>query len=291
MATYRLLINPISGTKSKLKTGLERRLEEILSAKGHQLETRRTYYHAHASELAQEAVEDGVDVLIVAGGDGTINEVLSSIYQSNTALSIIPLGSGNGIARSLGLPLNIEKAIQVCAQGKSRPIDVGSFAGNLFLGVAGIGFDAHIAKCFRDESKRGLWKYAWLILRECMRYNSPQIKVVSGDEVISEKAFVATAANANQYGNNAYVDKAASMEDGILNFVYLKRFPFWLFPLMLVRGMLGKIIQSRYADQILADHFDIETDSTIGHVDGEPIEISSPVSITLSPGAIKIVLP
>jgi len=291
MATFRLLINPISGTKSKLKAGLESRLVEALSQKGHVLETRRTYYQAHATELAQEAVDDGVDVLIIAGGDGTINEVLAPLHHSKTALSIIPLGSGNGIARSLGIPLQVEKAIQVCAQNHSVAIDLGKFGDRLFLGVAGIGFDAHIAKCFREESKRGLWKYAWLIIRECMKYSSPQMKLRSGDILIEEKVFISTAANANQYGNNAYIDKSASMRDGLLNMVYLKSFPSLLFPFILFKGMTGRIVESRFADRILADNFEIETESKIGHVDGEPIEISSPIKISLNPEAIKILLP
>lgn len=288
MASYCLLINPISGTRKKAKRKIIPLLEELLVSEGHELDIRETAKAGDARRIAQNAVQRDVDVLIVAGGDGTINEVIPMLYKSKTSLAIIPMGSGNGIARCLNIPLNIEKAARLAISSKPRSVDIGRFGEHFFMGVAGMGFDAHIARSFREESRRGLMKYAWLVCRECLRFKPFKVTLQVNGKLIEEKAFILTAANANQYGNNAYVDKAARMDDGLMNLVVLRSLPLYLLPLMIMRGFLGTVPKSKYAERYMCNSFSVESEQELAHVDGEPIKAQLKNEVRLDPASLLV---
>lgn len=291
MATYRLLINPISGTKKAAKKKAASDLERLIRSAGHKFDQRYTYYKGHGLELAEEAEEDGVDVLILAGGDGTINEVIPALLESNLALAILPLGSGNGIARSLGIPIALNQAVSCVLNGKEEKVDVGKINDHYFLGITGIGFDAHIARKFQSQAKRGLLKYAWLILKDCISYRAKSIEVRKEGELFYAESFMLSVGNANQFGNNVYLDKSASMKDGKLSLVMIRKTSVFRLVLLLIRSFLGRLPQSKFVLFTEGSDFELITEEKIAHTDGEPIEINSPVKISLKRNGISIILP
>jgi len=142
----RFIINPFSGIGQKKI--VPKMLEKGLDAHRFEWDIVLTERAKHAIDISKEAVDLGYDAVIAVGGDGSINEVARNLIHTDTALGIIPGGSGNGVARSLNIPLNVQKAIGVINDFKTLKIDTGQLNDHPFVGVAGIGFDALISHEF-----------------------------------------------------------------------------------------------------------------------------------------------
>lgn len=181
-----------------------------------------TEYAGHAAEIAHRAAEEGVDVVVAVGGDGTVNEVARGIVQTHTALAIIPCGSGNGLARHLMLPLDVKQAIEVINEMEVHCLDYGVIDNHPFLCTCGVGFDAFIAERFANAGKRGMVTYLEKIFKDGLTYE-PETYEYSIDEgdVVEKKAWLISCANASQYGNDAYIAPNASMKDGLLDIVVM----------------------------------------------------------------------
>lgn len=151
------IINPISGTsrKGKIIKAIERRID----AQRFSVEFRYTEYAGHAVEIARQAAEDGVDIVVAVGGDGTVNEVARSLVHTNTALAIVPSGSGNGLARHLLIPMDIEKALDIINANVVTELDYGLINDKPFFCTCGVGFDAFISLKFAEAGSRGLKTY------------------------------------------------------------------------------------------------------------------------------------
>lgn len=208
---------------------------------------------------------------IAVGGDGTVNRVAKSIIGTNIALGIVPAGSGNGLARTLGLSMKVEEVIKQIAAGKKTMIDHGTVNNIPFFCTSGIGFDAHIGNLFATSKKRGLQSYVKITLREIMKYRSKDYIIKINGEELKRKAYLITVANAGQYGNDFYIAPQAKINDGKFHVVVLKPFNFFSVFGVLIKVLKRKANESRNIETYVSDKVTINRqwkDSI--HFDGEP---------------------
>jgi diacylglycerol kinase (ATP) len=225
----------------------------------------------HFEEITHLLKTQGYTDAIAVGGDGTVNHVAKTILDSGITLGIVPIGSGNGLARSLGLSMKLEEVIKQIARGKTALIDNGSVNGIPFFCTSGIGFDAHIGNLFATSVKRGLQSYIKITISELFKYRAKNYVLEFNGQTIKRKAFLITVANAGQYGNDFYIAPQASMQDGKFHVVILKPFN-----ILQVIGLMTKILSkkahlSSRIETYVTDRIKItrETKDTI-HFDGEP---------------------
>ncbi|MHA8094110.1 diacylglycerol/lipid kinase family protein [Aquirufa lenticrescens] len=205
------ILNPNAGTNSLQKRErIVKSLNGIPNSKVWQTERVK-----HASELTEIAISEGATKVIAIGGDGTINEVASALLYSNIPLGIIPMGSGNGLARHLQIPLQFDKALHKALNGTIISIDAGKWNERPFFCTAGIGFDAQVAAHFANRGKRGFLNYLYSTLVSLNQYQAIAIKDKG-------KVFSFTVANANQFGNNAYISPESDLQDGLLETILIK---------------------------------------------------------------------
>lgn len=236
--------------------------------------------------------EGGFDCAVAVGGDGTVSQVASALSGSEIALGIIPFGSGNGLARHLGIPLDSAAAMKLLETGKVELIDKGVVNGHDFFCTSGTGFDARIGKLFAESSKRGFWTYTRLTLREYAKYSHETYEIVLDGKTIQRDAFLITTANAGQYGNDAWIAPQALVNDGLLNVVILQPFHWWNLP-GITRKMFGrKLDQSRFVETHAAKDILIKrTTKGPAHFDGEPGEFEAILDIKAVPACLKVIVP
>ena len=172
------LINPISGTQRK--KGIALLAETLTNRDLYEVELSYTEYAGHATELTKAAVDRGIDVVVAVGGDGTVNEVGRALVHTDTALAIIPCGSGNGLARHLRIPLSPRKAIDIINQGFVQALDYGTINDCPFFCTCGVGFDAFISQKFASAGKRGLLTYVENTLKSGLQYK-PQTYIIEDE--------------------------------------------------------------------------------------------------------------
>lgn len=284
------LINPISGTLNK--DSLPKAIDKIIDSKKFEIEIKYTEHANHAYELSKEAAANGYYGVLAIGGDGTVNEVASALCDTETALGIIPLGSGNGLARHLRIPLNIDKAISIINENHIENFDYCTANDRKFFCTCGLGFDAQVSSTFAKRGKRGPVGYFQSAISEYIKYRSQTYKITSSNGIITEKAFIIACGNASQYGNNAYITPNADMQDGEIDVtVMLPITPF-------DTAMLGLLLFSKHIDQDVniisfrtAD-LSIERESEgIMHLDGEPVNMPKTIEIKCHKGGLKIFVP
>lgn len=252
----------------------------------------KTEYHRHAVELTQEAVNEGCEAVVIAGGDGSVNEVGATLARTNVALGIIPAGSGNGLARSLSIPMDPKKAVQNINSFLFRTIDTGLANGKPFMNMAGVGFDAAVCDVFHKQKKRGLFKYAILGLRTLMSYEMQTYSVVADGREFKRKAYQIALANSSQYGNDALVAPKAKVDDGVLNAVILNPMSVPQMLFNLYRLFRGTLDQSPYIKTFKFKEMTlIQERNDVAHLDGDPFELGKVIKIEINPMSLKVVVP
>ena len=216
------IINPISGTENKDE--IPRLISEHLDQQRFDYEVLFTEYAGHAAEIAQQSAAEGADIVVAVGGDGTINEVARSLVHTETALGIIPCGSGNGLARHLCIPIDTTKAIELINQCQIEAFDYGVINDLPFFCTCGMGFDAFISLKFAEAGKRGPITYVENVLKEGLKYQPETYEIVDENDTVYYKAFLIACANASQYGNNAYIAPGATMRDGMMDVIIMEPF-------------------------------------------------------------------
>ncbi|MCW3075540.1 MAG: hypothetical protein JWO32_149 [Bacteroidetes bacterium] len=256
------------------------------------------YYHiaiwenkSHFNEITLALREQGYTDAVAVGGDGTVNQVAKSILGTGITLGIVPTGSGNGLARSLGLSMDIEKVIHQIAVGKTALIDNGMVNGIPFFCTSGVGFDAHIGHLFASSEKRGLKSYIQIILREIFKYRAKNYVLKFDGQEIKRKAFLITVANAGQYGNDFYIAPQANMQDGIFHVSVLRPFHFFHAPGLLIKLLRRKAHTSKLIETHIASRISIirEEKDTV-HFDGEPSLAEREVVYECRPGSLKVII-
>lgn len=280
------VVNPISGTGGKLP--LEDIIEKQLNLDAFEYSVHFTTGKGDATHQAKKAADNGHKIVVAVGGDGTINEVAQGLLDSETILAVIPRGSGNGFANYFNIPKNPGKAIQLLNTGTIHTIDTGNLNGNLFLSVAGLGFDARVSSEFDNFGSRGLLSYIWIAFKEYFKFKPTTYSIDIDGQIIERKAFLVTAANSSQFGNDAYIAPGASMEDGLLDLVIVKPLSVWRaieFTYRLFTRTLNTFTKSEIhkARQIRIVHSD-----ATAQVDGEPLIIDKELHIQVQPQTLKV---
>jgi len=283
------IVNPISGVgRQKV---IEKLIDEELDRTLFDYEIAYTKAAKHATELARNAAERNFDIIVAVGGDGSVNETAKGIVNTNSAMAIIPTGSGNGLARHLCIPLDLKKAMHVINKGNSKSIDSIQLNNETFVNVAGIGFDAHIGWEFAKFGKRGFSSYLKVISREFPRYKAQDFELMIDGKKIIKNAYLISFANGSQWGNNAYIAPTADITDGLIDIAILRDFNFFgAFPIAF--GLFRKTLhRSAYLEILQAKEVSVKQKSSIAHIDGEPIEAGTELKIKVNPLSLKVIVP
>jgi len=242
-------------------------------------------------DITNQLKTEGYTDAVAVGGDGTVNHVAKTILGTNIALGIVPIGSGNGLARSLGLSMKTEEVIRQIVKGKTTRIDNGIVNGIPFFCTSGIGFDAHIGNLFASLVKRGLQGYIKITLRELFKYRAQNYTLEFNGQTIQRKAFLITVANAGQYGNDFYIAPQADMEDGLFHVAILKPFNF-----VSVFGLMAKILRkkahlSNRIETFVTNKIKITRNQkdTI-HFDGDPAITEKEVYFENKPQSLNVIV-
>lgn len=290
MADYLFILNPNSGTSlGHSMDTVSRSIDAFARKMQHTAHILFTESRGHATELVKENVDKKKWAAIVAvGGDGTVNEIARPLIGRSTPLGILPLGSGNGLARHLGLPLTLEAALKRLFQGSSITIDNGVINDIPFFCTAGIGFDAYVGQLFSEQSSRGFATYANVSLKAYWHYK-PQVLVVNG---VATDAFSLTFANAGQFGNNAWVAPHASLQDGVLDVCTIKPFPKWFGTLLAYQLFTKQLKSSKYITYRDTTETWIETQvPPIIHYDGEPLQLNTNlIQVKINPQSLNVMV-
>ncbi|SMO54854.1 lipid kinase, YegS/Rv2252/BmrU family [Solitalea koreensis] len=283
------VINPISGGRSKHR--VESSIIEKLDHSIYEYEMAYSNAVDHARKLSKSAAYLGFDVVVAVGGDGTVNEVARGLLSINShaALGVIPFGSGNGLARHLGIPMDIEKAIEVLNKHDLISIDTAVMNEEPFFNVAGTGFDAHISFLFANDKKRGLWGYAKAVLNEFANYKPQKYAISIDGKLLERNAFMLSIANSSQFGNNAHIAPHASLVDGVLDIAIVKPFPLYQFPVLAFRLLARNVDKSDYVEIIKGSEIKIKRlEAGPIHLDGEPREMGAELEIKVRPGTLNV---
>ncbi len=286
-----LIVNPISGTVSKLRMIplIARRLE----AAGIDLEIKPTEGPGHATELAAGAARCGrFDGVLACGGDGTVNEAARGLVGTGTPLGIIPAGSGNGLARHLGIPVDVDRSLKVIAERNIIKADYGLANTTPFFCTCGVGFDAAVSERFARQKRRGIMMYLKSTIDEYLKFNPEEYIIEAGGQVLTERAFLVVCCNASQYGNNAFIAPDASVTDGLLDLAIVHAgnpLTHARVGLDLLTGFIGK---NALADIIRVKSASIHRKRPgAAHIDGDPHTMPKDIDINCVPGALKIFAP
>jgi diacylglycerol kinase (ATP) len=284
-----IIINPVSGGTDKKQV-----LEEIRKNFPSDIEYDIIVWERpdQKEEIIQKIRERNYDIVVAAGGDGTINQVAQAIKDTDSVLGIIPLGSGNGLARHLNIPMDIKKAIALIGNGREIRIDACIVNNMPFFCTSGIGFDALIGKLFAESKTRGFLTYVRLTFSNFIKYQPQNYTLLIDGIEINSKAFLITFANASQYGNNAYIAPQADISDGFIDVVILKPFKLWQM-IPIGSKMFNKTLNtSSYVEVYRGQNISV-TRQKPGpvHFDGEPEEMENHIQYRISKGSVRAIVP
>jgi YegS/Rv2252/BmrU family lipid kinase len=284
-----LIVNPKSGTTGKKK--ILETVEEELDKDKFTYNIVRTQYAGHASVLTKQAVEEGVDVVVAIGGDGTVNEIARALTHTGTALGIIPCGSGNGLARHLHIPMDIRKATRVINHCLIHTLDYGMINEFPFFCTCGVGFDAFISMRFSHSGKRGILTYLENTLTEFLKYEPVTYEITADEGTQQHKALLIACANASQYGNNAFIAPHASMKDGLMDVVIMEPFTMMEAPQMAIQLFNRKLDQNSHIKSFRCKKLHIKrAEAGLIHYDGDPVTTGKDIEVILKEKGINIVV-
>lgn len=281
------ILNPIAGggnsffIKDKIESLIDRALFD------HQIVF--TERSGHAAELALNAVNDHFKIAVAIGGDGTINEIAKPLLYSNTALAIIPRGSGNGLARHLQIPIDVTNAIKKINRGAEIKVDVLRINDFISVNVSGIGFDGWVANEFDKSSKRGFLNYAKLTLGGYKKFPQCQLKINADGAITETVSFITAIANSSQFGNNAFVAPLANIQDGLMDITIIRKPPAIQLPVIFYLLFKKQIERSSYVKMLRAKKIEIHLREKLPmHIDGEPVGLVNKINAEVLPLALRV---
>lgn len=286
----RFIVNPVSGV------GRQKRVAELIKqfidAAIFDYEIAYTKAPGHAIELSLEAAQQNYFLVVAVGGDGSVSEVAKGLINSDTAMGIIPTGSGNGLANHFKIPSHIPSALEVINKGAIIKIDTLKVNGEACVGIAGVGFDAHIAHEFANFGRRGFWSYCRIVIRESLKFTTNNYEINIDGNILQRKAFLVTFANSSQYGNNAIIAPEADIQDGYMDVCILKKISFLNIPFLIYRLFTGTIHRSHSLEIIRGRSASIKNNTNgLAHIDGDPKVLGQNIEVTLNPLSLKILIP
>ncbi|MBQ3700378.1 MAG: YegS/Rv2252/BmrU family lipid kinase [Prevotella sp.] len=283
------IVNPISGTHSKEE--IPKLIDELLDHTRFEHEVCMTEYRGHATELAKACAEKGDDIVVAVGGDGTVNEVARSLVHTDTALGIIPCGSGNGLARHLCIPMDLRKSINIINQCQIEAFDYGVINDLPFFCTCGMGFDAFISLKFAEAGKRGPITYVENVLKEGLKYKPETYEIVDDNGSTRYKAFLIACANASQYGNNAYIAPGATMKDGEMDVIIMEPFDVLDAPQIAADLFMKTLGNNSKIKTFRTRHLTIHRNEPGAiHYDGDPIMTGTDIDVRIEHLGISILV-
>lgn len=280
------IINPKAG--NKFKGNLPGLISDYCNKLKINFEIKFTEYPQHAKQLAKEAVAKNTDIVFAAGGDGTLNEVASSLVNTSTVLGLLPFGSGNGLARCLKIPLNTLDALKLIETRHYSVIDSGLLNGLYFFNVAGCGFDAKVAHTFATLPKRGFLSYVRAVFKDYFSYPQETIKLTLNESEFYVNSFLLSFANSNQFGNNAFIAPQAKTDDGLLDVVNMRKPKWYQIPSLIFRLFNKSVDKHPLVNYHTSNKIKLNNHSGYFHIDGEPLKIKGPIEIKVLPKSLRI---
>lgn len=292
------LINPISGTSKKDR--IRQQIDAVCREYAIEFELLNTVADGNYEFLKQKIQQEGITDIVVCGGDGSVSSIAGALLNVPVNIGIIPMGSGNGLARAAAIPMTTTEALKVIMQGYTEPVDGFFINGKFSCMLAGIGFDAQVAHDFSHQKTRGLTTYIKLSAINFLKAHPYQFRIHSDDSLIDTRAYFISIANSNQFGNNFTIAPRASLKDGLLDIVIVKDMPKLILPFSILYQVTG-INTLKKIDELLesANIFyfqaaSLEIDNAEGallHVDGDPCPSADVFSIKVLPGAFRLIQP
>lgn len=283
------IVNPVAGVKRKDK--IPPLINKYLDHDKFNYEVIYTESRGHATEIARQAVVDKFDVVAVAGGDGSVNEVATGLLGSDTALAIIPSGSGNGLARHLGYSINIRSTLEIINDYKLEKIDVCKVNDLYFFSLIGIGFDAFVAKVFSKEETRGFLTYFWSAIKSISSYDPFDYTFTSAEKKFSGRAFMINLCNSNQYGYNVKVAPFASLNDGLLDVVLVEKIPKWKVPFAVIQVFTQTHLRNKYFSTFKTKEVLIEcANYTYLQIDGETVPKDKTFKVSIIHNGLNVLV-
>ena len=288
MKNIAFIVNPISGTKSKSR--LAKLIRESLDLQQFAPTVVVTEYAGHATQLAQQFALQDYYAVVAVGGDGTINEVASGLIGSQTALGIVPNGSGNGFARHLDISTRMNRAIEMLNSSEPIFIDYGMVNDIPFFSTCGVGFDAVVAEKFSD-TERGLKGYMQTILKDLFQYK-PETYHIEGNGIdITTTAFLVNFANASQWGYEAYIAPKARIQDGWLDVAIVSEFPMVIAAGLALSLFTKTIDEMLHMNTIRAKELILTRESEgIMQIDGTPIMMPAKLHVKIVEDGLKVLV-
>ncbi len=284
------IINPISGVHSKIN--LPEIIKHTIDSTKYDYILQLTQRPGHATQLAEKAISEKADVIVSVGGDGTLNEIAKVVTGTSVLLGIIPLGSGNGLARHLGIPLRINDAVQLLNRNKVRTIDVCKLNDRFFFSNAGSGFVARVAHSFHHGKIRGFTGYTLHVIKNFFGYNSQIYSLEIDGKKVNGEYFLINISNSNQFGYNLKIAPVAELNDGLMDLILVRTHSkFSSIPLMLDL-FNGKIQKNKNVTVEKIKHIKIFSKGNIEmQVDGEPLYVTEDIDISIHPASLKVICP
>ena len=283
-----VIINPISGV-GRQKT-IEKVFEQHLDHSRFDYDIRYTERAGHATDIAREGSVQGYDAVIAVGGDGSINEVSAGLIGTHTTMGIIPCGSGNGMARHLKLPLVPEKAIEVINTYHTETIDTIDVNGYSYASIAGVGFDAYVARRFKFTKTRGFAGYAMILFTEYPRYKAKEYRLVIDGKEYTRKALMISVANSSQFGFNAAIAPTASLQDGLLDICIMEKVPYLEIPITAELLLSHDLQKSDHVELIQAKEVTIlNNDYKWINFDGEALKLDTELHFKIVPKSLNVI--
>lgn len=282
------IINPIAGVRRK--DDIPALVRENLNHTLFDFEIQYTSYKGHAQLLAREAISKNIDVICAVGGDGSVHEIGTALIGSKVLLAIIPIGSGNGLARHMHIPRKIGKAIQCINDSHQISMDTILVNEQAFLGIGGYGFDALVAKKFIGVKKRGLISYVKIVFKEFFKYNPINISVDANGQVKKLPVMLCTLANTREWGNGLVVSPDSNATDGKVELILLKPFSLWRLPVIALQFFLKRSNKSSFMEVLSFDKATIRISEKMAHYDGEPMATNSLLKVKVVPKSLHIIV-
>lgn len=286
------ILNPISGFFNFRRQRI--RYQILNEIRNHRMdaEIRYTKYAGHAYDIACDVVKEGYKYVVVAGGDGSINEVARALVHTDVALGIIPAGSGNGLARHLKIPFSIKKALTVINNRKVRQADVLKVNDYYAVSLAGIGFDAMVADHYSKDKRRGFITYIQSAMIEYVNYLPETMEIKTEELELSEDLFFVILANSNQFGYNFRIAPHADLFDGYMDIVILKDLPIVAAPLSSIQIFTGHADESLFISMFKTKKITIvRKKAGIVNIDGDPRKTEKIIEAKVIEQGLRIIVP
>lgn len=276
------IVNPIAGKK-----GRKQRILSHLKASGAHIVY--TEYAGHATELARSA---DTDVVVAVGGDGTLNEVARGLVGTDKILGLMPCGSGDGLARHLGIRGSFHHMEDIIRHGKVQSLDYARINGRPFFSVSGVGLDAIVSERFAKAGKRGLWTYVEQAVKTWRGFVPEKYTIIIDGKTMERESVLITVANSNQWGNGAKITPLAKTDDGMLDITIIKMFRSIDIPVLAFRLMTGTIHKSRYVECLHGKEISITRGGEgPAHCDGDYMECGNVLDISICPEKLRVLVP